>query len=45
VFTLRELKEAKLDERFPDTADTPLDISSHVRFQVFFNFNNIILII
>ncbi|CAF1572733.1 unnamed protein product, partial [Adineta ricciae] len=31
--TLKQLKEAKLDEQFPDEVDTPMDVPARVRFQ------------
>ncbi|CAF3913900.1 unnamed protein product [Rotaria sordida] len=31
--TLKKLKEAKLDEQFPDEVDTPMDVPARVRFQ------------
>ena len=37
LFSLKKLKEAKLDEQFPDEVDTPMDIPARVRFQKYFN--------
>ncbi|CAF3536579.1 unnamed protein product [Rotaria sp. Silwood1] len=31
--SLKKLKEAKLDEQFPDEVDTPMDVPARVRFQ------------
>jgi hypothetical protein len=31
-FSLKKLKEAKLDEQFPDEVDTPMDVPASVRF-------------
>ena len=35
--SLKKLKEAKLDEQFPDEVDTAMDIPARVRFQKYFN--------
>ncbi len=31
--SLKKVKEAKLDEQFPDEVDTPMDVPARVRFQ------------
>ncbi|CAF3025933.1 unnamed protein product [Rotaria socialis] len=31
--TLKQIKDAKLDEQFPDEIDTPMDVPARVRFQ------------
>jgi pre-rRNA-processing protein TSR1 len=33
AFSLKKMKEAKLDEEFPDEIDTPMDVAARVRFQ------------
>ncbi len=32
-FSLKKVKEAKVDEQFPDEIDTPMDVPARVRFQ------------
>ena len=38
-FSLKKLKEAKLDKQFPDEVNRPMDIPARVRFQKYFNWS------